>query len=160
MVNPSALGVAFLVVLATTTMVESSSSRQSFQIAHPSLRDLLSEDSITAMVGIYQRQQNTISLSQEGLGAAQRLLVQVPTGVTFRGTLAINGVVQQPITSEGITLDLRDFLASGSTQVTLEGTYDPPQDGIVVSFDNPDTTVRQQVGQQGSVDYHINFQVD
>lgn len=161
MVNPSALGVAFLVLLATTTMVDSSSSsRQSFQISHPSLGALLSDDPMEAMVGAYQRQTNVISLNQERLEATQRLSVQVPEGVTFRGTLSINGVVDQRFTSEGLTLDLRDVLASGHTQVTLEGTYTPSPAGIIVAFDNPDTTVRQQVGQQGVVHYQINFQVD
>lgn len=161
MVNPSALGVAFLVLLATTTMVGSSpSQRQSFQISHPALGALLSDHSLQAIVGAYPRQTNQISLHPEALERPQWLSIKVPGGVTFRGTLAINGVVEQRFTSEGITLDLREVLASGQTEVTLEGSYTPSQAGIIVAFDNPDTTVRQQVGQQGRVHYQINFQVD
>ncbi|WP_190492135.1 hypothetical protein [Phormidium sp. FACHB-1136] len=161
MVNPSALGVAFLVLLATTTMVDSSSSqRQPFQISHPALGTLLSDHAIKTVVGSYQPQTNLISLQSEALARPQWLSVQVPEGVTFRGTLAINGVVEQQVASEGIALDLRAVLAAGQTEVMLEGGYTPSQAGIIVAFDNPDTTVRQQVGQQGRVHYQIKFQVD
>ncbi|QQE66129.1 hypothetical protein GFS31_28270 [Leptolyngbya sp. BL0902] len=161
MVNPSALGVAFLVLLATTTMVGSSSpSRQSFQVAHPSLGTLPLEESVEAMLGAYQSQTNTISLDQDGLDRAQRLTVQVPRGVTFQGRLLINGEVSQSLQGDGITLDLRDFLSLGLTEITLEGTYTPPDSAIMIAFENPETTVRQQVGQQGLVRYHIQFRVD
>lgn len=160
MVNPSALGVAFLVLLATTTMVGSSSKQQSFQVSHPSLGDLLLNDAVRAMAGTYHRQTHTISLEQGHVAAAQRLAVQVPEGVRFQGTLTINGTRREQVSPEGLALDLSSVLAQGETQVTLEGTYSPPDANIMVSFESPETTVQQRVGQQGAVHYHIEFRID
>lgn len=161
MVNPSALGVAFLVLLATTTMVGSSSSNQQpFQVSHPSLGRVLADNAVGAVAGAYQRQTNTISLDRESLAAAQRLSVQVPEGVALEGTITINGTEQQPLPPEGITLDLRSVLAQGATEITLEGIYSPVDAEIMVLFENPETTVRQRIGQQGTVHYHIEFRMD
>ncbi|MEY3298543.1 MAG: hypothetical protein RLZZ597_1803 [Cyanobacteriota bacterium] len=161
MVNPSALGVAFLVLLATTTMVRSSPPNQPpFQVTHPSLGKLLADNAVGAVVGAYQHQTNTISLDRESLTAAQRLAIRVPEGVAFQGTLTINDLEQQTLPPEGVILDLRSVLAQGVTEITLEGRYDPDDAEIMVSFENPETTVRQRVGQQGNVDYHIEFRID
>jgi hypothetical protein len=159
MVNPSALGVAFLVLLATTTVVGSSPPTQSsFQISHPSLGDLIDKDPMGGQASALLA--DTISLDQGDLDEAQWLSVQVPEGAHFEGVLAVNGVVKYRLGAEGIRLDLRDILALGSTDVVLAGSYRPDDGAVVVSFANVETTVRQQVGQQGRVHYKINFWVD
>lgn len=159
MVNPSALGVAFLVLLATTTVVGSSSPTQSsFQISHPSLGDLIDKDPRGGQADALLA--DTISLKRDDLNKAQWLSVQVPEGANFEGVLAVNGVVKYRFGAEGIRLDLKDILALGATDVVLAGSYRPEDGAVVVSFANAETTVRQQVGQQGRVHYQINFWVD
>ncbi|MFH7242321.1 MAG: hypothetical protein ACHWZW_05665 [Spirulina sp.] len=159
MVNPSALGVAFLVLLATTTVVGSSPPTQpSFQVAHPSLSDLIDKDPMGGKAELLPA--DTIHLDQEGLKEPQWLSVQVPEGASFEGTLAVNGEVKYRFGAEGIRLDLKDILALGATDVVLAGSYSPGDGSVVVSFNNSETTVRQQVGQRGQVHYQINFWVD
>lgn len=159
MVNPSALGVAFLVLLATTTVVGSSPPTQpSFQVSHPSLGDLIDQDPMGEKNEALPA--DTIRLDQDRLEESQWLSVQVSEGASFEGTLAVNGEVKYRFGSEGIRLDLKDVLTLGSTDVILSGRHSPADAAVVVSFNNADTTVRQQVGQQGQVHYQINFWVD
>jgi hypothetical protein len=159
MVNPSALGVAFLVLLATTTVVGSSPPTQpSFQVSHPSLGDLIDQDPMGNRVEALPA--DTIHLDQSGLAESQWLSVQVAEGTSFEGTLAVNGEVKYRFGSEGIRLDLKDVLALGATDVILSGRYSPSDAAVAVAFNNADTSVRQQVGQQGRVHYQINFWLD
>lgn len=79
MFNPSALGVALLILLATTTMVDSSSSNtRTFHAAHRSLSSLIANTKVGYMMGSYQRQTNSISLSRRTLDQPHTLTISAP----------------------------------------------------------------------------------
>ncbi len=163
MFNPSALGVALLVLLATTTMVGSSSNgNRGFQVAHQSLGLLISDSSADHMMGSYQRQTNTISLRRNRLNEPHRLTISTEPGVTLRGTITINGATQQSLALDQISgsVDLSPYLAQAITDVVIVGTYEPAAASVTVTFDGPDTRVQQQAGGTGRVNYQLNLVVD
>ncbi|HIK45884.1 MAG TPA: hypothetical protein IGR64_13525, partial [Leptolyngbyaceae cyanobacterium M65_K2018_010] len=111
MFNPSALGIALLVLLATTTMVGSSSgSNQLFQPAYRSLSALLSRHGTDQIMGAYQRQVNTISLSRSSLGERHRLTVTAPANGVLQGTITINDQAPQSLRPGFTSLDLSPYL--------------------------------------------------
>jgi hypothetical protein len=163
MFNPSALGVALLVLLATTAMVGSSSSgNRGFQVAHQSLGSLISSTSADHMMGSYQRQTNTISLRRQRLSEPHQLTISAAPGVTLRGTITINGNTQQSLTLDQMSggLDLGPYLAQSITDVVIVGTYQPASALVTVTFDGPDTKIQQQAGGTGRVNYQLNLVVD
>lgn len=142
-------------------MVESSSFRRPpVQSARASLGTLRAEDPLGLMMGAYHRHTNTISLEPGDLETEQWLSIDLPTGVTFHGTLAINGVVKRSFPETDRRLDLKAWLKPGMTVVTLAGSYAPGRGSMVVSFQNQNITVRQQVGNRGTVHYQLNVQLD
>jgi hypothetical protein len=160
MFNPSALGIALLVLLATTTMVESSSTEQrSFQAAHRSLSSLLLKGHTQALGDFQSRQTNTISISQAALQGDQPLRLSITAGPSLQGTLTLNHGLQRSL-APSTTLDLRPYLDQGIVRVLVEGTYGLEETPVVITLDGAGTTVRQQMGQAGRLNYQLNLVVD
>jgi hypothetical protein len=161
MFNPSALGVALLVLLATTTMVGTSSeSDRRFRLAHQSLSSLISSASAVHLIGSSPRQTNTISLSRSTLQAPHTLTVSVPLGATLQGTLSINGQAPVVLEPNSTSLDLSPYLTQALTDVVIEGTYSPASAAVAITFDGPNTKVQQQAGGTGRVNYQLNLVLD
>lgn len=161
MFNPSALGVALLILLATTTMVDSSSSNtRTFQAAHRSLSSLIANTKVGYMMGSYQRQTNSISLSRRTLDQPHTLTISAPSGTSIQGTITIDGQTQLTLGQGSSSFDLSPYLTQSATQVVIEATYTPASAAVSIGFEGPDTTVRQGSSGTGQINYQLNLMLD
>lgn len=161
MFNPSALGVALLILLATTTMVDSSSSNtRTFHAAHRSLSSLIANTKVGYMMGSYQRQTNSISLSRRTLDQPHTLTISAPSGTTLQGTITIDGRTRLTLGQGSSSFDLSPYLTQSATQVVIEATYTPASAAVSIVFEGPDTTVRQGSSGTGQINYQLNLMLD
>lgn len=158
----STLGMALLALIAVTTVVTPSSANgnQSFDVAHKTLTAILSEVSAKDVMRTYQRQTNTLSLDSTALDQPHQLTVQAEAGASLQGTIEINGDTQIPLTGSSISIDLSPYLTSARTKVVITGQYTPAHSNVTVGLNGPGTTVRQQTGGTGLINYELNLLVD
>ncbi|MGF1568030.1 MAG: hypothetical protein ACFCVD_08150 [Nodosilinea sp.] len=160
MKNPSALGVSLLVLVAVTTGMGSSAanSDRSFYVAYEALSSILSDATVSDVIGPHQNQQvNTISLTSATLGKPHRLTITAPAATTLRGYIEINGTFRQPLMGQSASFDLSPFLQGATTHVAIVGDYTPATDPVTITFDGPDAMVQQQAGETGELDYQLNL---
>jgi len=158
----STLGMALLALVALTTVVTPSSANghQSFEMAHKALAAILSEASAKDVMRAYQRQTNTISIDGDDLDQPHHLTVSTAAGGSLQGTIEINGNTQIPLTSASTTVDLSPYLTNSRTKVVITGRYSPIHGSVAVGFEGPVTTVQQQTGGTGVVNYELNLVID
>lgn len=161
MKQPSALGVALLILLAVTAAVGPSSAHnhQSFGVTYQALSAILSQVSARDVMNSYQRQTNTISLERANLDDPHLLSVSVPAGVTLQGYIEIDDHTRVPLSSASEFLDVSPYLSESITRVTIVGSYSPPSASVAIAFNGPNTVVQQQTGGTGRINYQLNLLV-
>lgn len=161
MFNPSALGVALLILVATTTMVDpSSETTHTFQATHRSLSSLIANTKVGYMMGAYQRQTNSISISRRRLDQPHTLTISAPPGTTLEGTITIDDHTQLTLGQGSSAFDLSPYLTEAATQVVVEAFHTPASAEVSILFEGPDTTVRQSSSGSGRIDYQLNLMLD
>jgi hypothetical protein len=162
MINPAAIGVALLILLAATTTVGSSSAKQnySFKGSQPTLSNILSSISLKDVMQSYQQQTNTISLNRDALAAPHWLTIKVPSGTSLQGTIVINNEARIPLDNGLPPLDLSPYLEPGLTQVSITGTFAPTAASASIQFEGPDTMVQQRTVGTGEINYQLNLVVE
>jgi hypothetical protein len=162
MINPAAIGVAILILLAVTTTVESSSAYRDYRFegSQQSLSKILTSKRLKDAMGSYQRQTNVIDLHHTALESPHWLQIEVPTGMKPQGHISINDEVHLPLEDDLLPIDLSPYLKAGHTRITLTGTYVPASASALVRFTGPDTLVQQQTGSDGQLNYQLNLIVE
>ena len=159
MINTSAVGVAVLMLIAATAMVESSSADHDFvfQRSQSTLADRLTRVDWQGMMRSYQRQVHTISLSQAHRDSPHWLEIESPTGTTLRGELTINNTVQLTLEGSSTQVDLSPYLQQPTTEVLVTGTYDADAPPAMIRFKGPDTLVQQHITDGGDINFQLNL---
>jgi hypothetical protein len=162
MINPAAIGISILILLAVTTTVGSSSAKQDniFKGSHRNLGIVLSDMSLKDVMRSYQQQTNTIVLHPSVLADPHILQIEVPSGATLQGQIVINDDIQLPLDRDSVPIDLSPYLKSGRTEVVITGTYSPAAASVLVQFEGPDTLVQQQTAGTGELNYQLNLVVE
>lgn len=162
MINPAALGVSLLILLAATMTVESSAAKNSsvFKGSQQTLSNLMVNVSLKEAISSYQRHTNTITLDAATLKAAHMLHIEVPLGTDLRGQLVINDDVRLALDDDLRPIDLGPYLSPGLTQVVVTGTYRPPSASVIIRFEGPTTVAQQQTAGVGELNYQLNLIVE
>jgi hypothetical protein len=161
MKHPSALGVALLILVAVTAAVGPSSANgnQSFGGTYQALSTILSKATAKDVMESYQRQTNTISLDRANLDEPHLLSVSVPAGGTLQGYIEIDGHTRVPLSTSSEFLDVSPYLSETITRITIVGSYSPPNAGVAIAFNGPNTVVQQQTAGTGRIHYQLNLLV-
>ncbi|MGF1566846.1 MAG: hypothetical protein ACFCVD_02025 [Nodosilinea sp.] len=106
-----------------------------------------------------QRQTSTISLNRAALGEPHLLTISVPAGATLQGRIEIDGRTQQSLDGNSVSVDLSPLLRNPTTHVAIVGSYTPASSSVAITFTGPNTTIQQQAGGIGKIDYHLNLVV-
>ena len=161
MINPAAIGVAILILLAATATVGSSSIEKNpaFEGSQQTLSDLLARVNLKDAMQSYQRHVNTLILDPIALESPHLLQIEVPAGTSLQGQILINDEVRFALDSGPMPIDLGPYLQTGQTQVVVTGTYTPASALVLIHFEGPDTLVQQQTEGAGELNYQLNLVV-
>jgi hypothetical protein len=160
--NPSAFGVALL-VLVTATLVGPSEANdnRTFNGLHPMLRSLVTDFDMQEMLRTYQQPANIISLDRATIDEPHWLTVSIPVDTELQGEILINDTIRIPLEDDGSTrLDLSPYFFDDETTIKISGRYQPASAALAVIFDGPSTLIQQQTGNTGELNYQLTLVVD